>query len=36
MKHICPKCSCDRWKTKVKHKQWQCRKCGYIKTKGDK
>ncbi len=27
---ICPKCGWRRWKTKVKHKQYQCRKCGYI------
>ncbi len=31
MKHICPKCQYDRWKTKVKGKKYQCRRCGFIK-----
>ena len=26
----CPKCDNNRWKTKVKHEQYQCRNCGYI------
>jgi len=27
----CPKCGHGRWKTKVKGREWQCRKCGYVK-----
>ena len=30
--NICPKCDNSYWKTKIKHIQWQCRKCGYIKN----
>ena len=32
--NICPKCGYSRWKTKVKGKEYQCRKCGYIKRGG--
>ena len=32
--NICPKCGYSRWKTKVKGKEYQCRKCGYIKKIG--
>ena len=28
--NTCPKCDNNRWKTKVKNKQYQCRNCGYI------
>ena len=33
MEYICPKCKYNRWKTKIKGKKYQCRKCGYIKIK---
>lgn len=33
IKFTCPKCGYGRWKTKVKGEKWQCRKCGYIKTR---
>lgn len=28
--YICPKCGNSRWKTKVKDKLFECRKCGYV------
>ena len=27
----CEKCGHDRWKTKKKNFEYQCRKCGYIR-----
>ena len=30
--YICPKCQNISWKTKVKHKSYKCRKCGFIKN----
>lgn len=29
----CEKCGHNRWKTKIKNKQWQCYKCNYIRNK---
>ena len=26
----CPNCNGVRWKTRIKDKEYQCRKCGYI------
>jgi len=26
----CPKCGWHKWKTKIKHQQYQCRRCGHI------
>ncbi len=31
----CEKCGHNRWKTKVKNKQWECRKCGHIRGEQD-
>jgi len=36
MKYICPKCGGSKWTTKVKGKEYQCRKCGYVKKGGEK
>lgn len=30
-KNICSKCGYDRWKTKIKNKKWECRRCKNIK-----
>lgn len=29
----CPKCKTNRWTTKVKGSQYECRNCGYIRNK---
>lgn len=29
----CPECKTNRWKTKVKGSQYECRHCGYIRNK---
>lgn len=31
MNKPCEKCNKNRWKTKAKGKQWQCRGCGYLR-----
>ena len=28
----CPKCNNNRWKTKKKNEEWECRLCGHIKN----
>ena len=29
---ICSQCGGNRWRTKIKHIQWQCKRCRYIKS----
>lgn len=29
----CEMCKTNRWKTKVKGKRWECRKCGNVRIK---
>ena len=27
----CPKCKTNKWKTVVKHKEYKCHKCNYVR-----